>query len=352
MAQPVLTAAALEEIGAAIARPVGSKAHCASEFLKKEGLPPGLVEEMDGLTDETPMRFWIIDNSDSMRKKDGQHLEVHEDGSISSTPCSRWAELADTLRWHGAVAEELQAWTQFRLLNAAMGCQQNITVGAKKGVGLGSLEKLIGSEPVGETPLVAALKGVTAEIAKVSDALVKASKVAVVIIASDGEPSDGDVRDALFELQKLPVAVRVRLCTNSADVLGFWNKVDKTSAGGLDILDDVHNEAKEVAKGNNWLPYSLVLHHVREFGCTKKVLDLLDERSLQPAEIREFIVLLFGSHLNATLPDPGADMMGFIKATTDLLAAEPPIWNLTQKKKTPWIDLKRGRRGSASCALS
>ena len=68
---------------AAIARPVGSKAHCASEFLKKEGLPPGLVEEMDGLTDETPMRFWIIDNSDSMRKKDGQHLEVAEDGSIA-----------------------------------------------------------------------------------------------------------------------------------------------------------------------------------------------------------------------------------------------------------------------------
>ena len=62
--------------------------------------------------------------------------------------------------------------------------------------------------------------------------------------------------------------------------------------------------------------------------------------------------LLIHEHLNATLPDPGADMMGFIKATTDLLAAEPPIWNLTQKKKTPWIDLKRGHRGSASCALS
>ncbi len=352
MSQPVLTASALEELNAAIARPVGGKAHVGNEFLVKEGLPKGLVEEMDSLTDETPMRFWIIDNSESMKKKDGAKAEAAEDGSLKTTPCTRWAELSETLLWHGRVADELGAWTQFRLINAAMGCQQAVTVGAAKGQGLSSLEKLVASEPVGETPLIGALRAVCGEVAKVKDALLAANKQAVVIIASDGEPSDGEVRDALHELSKLPVLVRVRLCTNSPDVLAFWKKVDETAAGGLDVLDDVHNEAKEVAKCNNWLTYSIVLHHVREFGCTKKVLDLVDERSLVPKEIKDFIVLLFGSELKDTLPDPETDMMGFMKASTELVKAAPPLYNFVLNKMSPWVDLKRGRRGSASCALS
>ena len=172
-----------------------------------------------------------------------------------------------------------------------------------------------------------------------------------VIIATDGEPSDGDVRDALHELSKLPVTVRVRVCTNKEGVLDFWNGVDKTSDSPLDVMDDVFNEAVEVAKFNNWLTYSPLLHHVREFGCQRKVVDHLDERTLTPAEIREFVLLIFGKAHETALPDPSADLPEFTKAASALITAAPLIFNLVMKKKTPWIDLKRGRRGSASCEV-
>lgn len=342
----------LELLNAAIAKPVGQKAHAENAFLMDSGVPPGLREEIDTLVDETPMRYWLIDNSESMRRKDGRKIVENDDGTLGEESCRRFDELTATLKWHAHIAEHLGAWTQFRLMNAAMGCQQNVTVGARAGCGLSSFDKLCASEPHGDTPLNAALAAVTADIARVADALRAANKRAVVVIATDGEPSDGDCRDALHALSKLPVTVRVRVCTNKEGVLEYWNTVDKTCESSLDVMDDVFNEALEVSKFNNWLTYSPLLHHIREFGCQCKVVDHLDERTLTPAEIREFVLLVFGKANDATLPDPETDLPMFSAAVTKLINAAPPLWNLIMKKKTPWIDLKRGRRGSASCALS
>ncbi len=43
---------------------------------------------------------------------------------------------------------------------------------------------------------------------------------ATVVIATDGEATDGDVSDAMRPLQNLPVWVVIRLCTNEQAVVG------------------------------------------------------------------------------------------------------------------------------------
>eukprot|EP01034_Spumella_vulgaris_P015571 gene15571-19896_t len=67
---------------------------------------------------------------------------------------------------------------------------------------------------------------------------------ALVVIATDGEASDGEVAEAMRPLKDLPV----------------W--------------------AKEIHAYNPWLTYGEPLQRLREFGCSVKELDLLDERRL------------------------------------------------------------------------
>lgn len=109
-------------------------------------------------------------------------------------------------------------------------------------------------------------------------------KVAV-IIATDGESSDGDIAAAMQPLKDLPCWVVIRLCTDEDKVVNYWNNIDKVLELDLDILDDISGEAKEVCEGNTWLTYGEPLHRMREFGVTIKEMDLLDEGKLSAEQI-------------------------------------------------------------------
>ena len=111
----------------------------------------------------------------------------------------------------------------------------------------------------------------------------------MVIIETDGEPSDGDMAIAMKALERLPVWVVVRLCTDNAKVTEFWNQVDADLELELDVLDDLAGEAGEVAGFNPWLTYAQPLHRLREFGVPLKELDLLDERQLGVEDMRTLL---------------------------------------------------------------
>ena len=61
---------------------------------------------------------------------------------------------------------------------------------------------------------------------------------ACVIIATDGESSDGDIAVAMSPLKALPVWVVVRLCTNDDKVVRYWNDIDSQLELDMDVLDD------------------------------------------------------------------------------------------------------------------
>ena len=93
---------------------------------------------------------------------------------------------------------------------------------------------------------------------------------------------------------RLPVFIVIRLATDDEDAIAYYNEIESEVELNVDVLDDIASEAKEIrAAGNGWLTYTPLLHRVREAGTFLKLLDVLDERKLTPAETALATLRLF-----------------------------------------------------------
>ena len=61
-----------------------------------------------------------------------------------------------------------------------------------------------------------------------------------VVIATDGESSDGDIAAAMAPLQQLPVHVVIRLCTDQDSIVDYWNNIDKSL--GISMLIAIYHD--------------------------------------------------------------------------------------------------------------
>jgi hypothetical protein len=145
---------------------------------------------------------------------------------------------------------------------------------------------IINSSPNGGTPLCRHIREVIERIRPMEQSLRLARQKVCLVIATDGESSDGDIATAMQPLKNLPVWVVVRLCTDDAKIVDYWNNIDKVLELDMDVLDDLFGEAEEVFESNSWLTYAEPLHRLREFGFLEKELDLLDEDLLSLEQIR------------------------------------------------------------------
>jgi hypothetical protein len=71
---------------------------------------------------------------------------------------------------------------------------------------------------------------------------------------------------------------------------------------------------------------------------------LLDERSLDKDEIREFCELMFGNEHFISAPDVNVDWIGFCNTLSTALGRESLHWNPLKKKLMPWIDVAQLKR--------
>jgi hypothetical protein len=113
-----------------------------------------------------------------------------------------------------------------------------------------------------------------------------------LVIATDGKSGDGSIAKTMKPLEKLPVWVVIKLCTDDSDVVHYWNNVDEQLDLDLDVLNDLRGEAVRVHGCNPWLTYGQPLHRLREFGVVSKEIDMLDSRTLTLDQIRLFCGLL------------------------------------------------------------
>ena len=127
----------------------------------------------------------------------------------------------------------------------------------------------------------------TAQIRAAEAELRANGQKACVIIATDGESSDGNIAEAMAPLKNLPVWVVVRLCTDEENIVQYWNNIDEQLELSMDVLDDFPGEAQEVHAKNPWLTYGEPIQRLREFGIAIKELDLLDEAALSPDQVRQ-----------------------------------------------------------------
>jgi hypothetical protein len=328
----------------------------AIDALRRQGFPMGLAQELGRMRSTYPLRFWVIDNSGSMRTSDGHELRGTSQ-QLQLVPCTRWKELQGTIEYHIEMAGLMKSTTIFRLLNdpgANVGPQE-FSVAETPGMiekdivrGIGIIRK---AEPLGLTPLAKHIQVICERIQSVETQLRSRGQKVVVVLATDGLPTDGDKlmsRDAFVEvlrkLQSLPVWLVVRLCTDEEEVVSFYNDLDKLLEIPLEVIDDFVGEATEVYPCNKWLNYTLPLHRCREMGYHHRIFDLLDERQLNKDELLEFLQLVFGKDVFSDAPDMHVDWNGFEKVVHDAVQFEGVQWNAALKKQTLWIDMKQLRK--------
>jgi hypothetical protein len=324
--------------------------------LQEQCFPLGLACEMGNSKIVYPYRFWVVDNSGSMRASDG--LEIRGSSSnIVVVPCTRWVELQGTVEYHAELAGVLEAKTTFRMLNdpgTHIGPQE-FAVPAEHSTSIAmdvDRAKTIirNSEPNGVTPLSAHVLEIANHIKSILPTLKSQGQRVVVVLATDGLPSNdyGESSDyildefvrALKTLQTLPVWVVIRLCTNDDTVGQYYNDLDKVLESPLEVIDDFFGEAKGIYAANKWLNYALPLHRCREMGYHHRIFDLLDERLLNKDELLEFLQILFGRDHFEGIPDMHAHWAGFANVLKKIVEKQGSQFNPITKKLGPWIDMK------------
>ena len=199
--------------------------------------------------------------------------------------CSRWKELTQSLQFHAELAHHGSIPTEFRMLNKGVPIRIGFSHNAPE-TQLRRFKDRLEESPMGGTPLCRHIRAVVEEVTAQEERLREAGELACVIIATDGEATDGDLVAAMRPLKSLPVWVVVRLCTNQPSVVDYWSAIDKQLELNMEVLDDFQGEAQEIYKHNPWLTYGEPLHRLREFGVHIKEVDLLDEQPCGWEQVR------------------------------------------------------------------
>jgi hypothetical protein len=326
--------------------------------LQKQGYTRGLATSLAQTIRTYPLRIWVVDNSGSMQNTDGHRfIETSSSRDVRVVPCSRWDEIKDCIMYHAQMAVCLESPTTFRMLN-------DPAVGANSqqfGIAMESLDDRIlqneltrvrdimgRAQPSGVTPLIEHILEIQQSVSELAPALRADGCRVVVILATDGLPTDDrgyggkDIQQqfvqALRGLEGLPVWLVIRLCTDEEAVVNFYNELDGQLELSLEVLDDFLEEANEVHEHNPWLNYALPIHRLREMGYQHRCFDMMDERTFTHGELRDFCSLLFGNGTaNDELPDPAADWKAFARAIEARMHKERGQWvSLNDDKRKIW----------------
>jgi hypothetical protein len=277
---------------------------------------------------------------------------------VQLIPCTRWVEMQATIECHAELSGILEAPTVFTMLNPPGDPRvpQTFSV-AEHGVHAipqnidTAKMAMMNCQPQGPTPLSERLKEIQEKLVEIGPSLVKKGSKVVVVLATDGLPTDaygGSSADAAREfvhmlrsLQNFPVWLIIRLCTDEAETRAFYNSLDEELELPLEVLDDHVAEAKEVGKYNGWLNYGKPIQLARELGYQHRLFDLLDERQLNKDEVKEFLEVLFGKDAFENAPDVHTDWRGFVKGVARVLKNEKLQWCPRTLKPEPWVDVKK-----------
>uniref|UniRef100_A0A6S9ZN91 VWFA domain-containing protein n=1 Tax=Chrysotila carterae TaxID=13221 RepID=A0A6S9ZN91_CHRCT len=205
--------------------------------LQARGFPKGLSKLLHGSLHAFPLRIWLLDNSGSMTIADGQRPVTDNRGKLKMIKCTRWQELVHTALGIAGLSVDLGARTDFHLLNRNDAGQYlsldasggACAVGAAGGEGdQQALETLLSLSPLGTTPLTEAITAIISLIEPAAQTLKANGQQVVVVLATDGVPDNpAGFLDALRLLQRLPVWVVVRLCTDDDAIVEYWADLDK-----------------------------------------------------------------------------------------------------------------------------
>jgi len=324
------------------------------QFLMRNNWPSGLQDALIKSCKKYPIRFILVDDSGSMMTNDGHKLvKVGGSNNMKMINCTRWSESVASMQFHAELAKALNAPTEFRLLNHTNGIM--VGGGPASSEGFNKLIAALQESPSGQTPICGHIREITATIQEMEPSLRFAGQKACVLIVTDGEATDGDILEAMRPLQRLPVWVVVRLCTDEDKIVKYWNDLDRQLELDIDVLDDLTGEAEEVNRANPWLVYSDCMHRFREFGSIVKEMCVLDEAPLSSEQMRTICnLLVIGNSAAHTVPHPDEDWTGFYNLMK-VNVNKHLFWDPVSKKMKPPIDFSNiycKAQNSHSCLIS
>jgi len=188
-----------------------------NDQLMADKWPTGLAKTILDSKEVIATRFVIIDNSRSMLKRDGHRLTTDAATGVQSfEECSRWQEIISTMEQLISHADVAGTPTEIRLLNRST----PVLIGDKDeggwwaafqqlgfGTSIAAARELLATEPLGLTPICKQIREVGERLRQLEGTLKTGGKVACLIIATDGESTDGNVVDVLKPLEGLPLKV-------------------------------------------------------------------------------------------------------------------------------------------------
>jgi hypothetical protein len=242
------------------------------------------------------------------------------------------------------LAKIANAPSEFRLLNALAPKMVGDPNADPDFSNVRALNKIFDGGPSGGTPLCRHINDVVNFLRHHEQDFRQAGQVASLVICTDGVSSDGDVTVAMRPLKQLPVMIVVRLCTDSDDVVSYWDRVERDLEMDLDIIDDFFGEGQGVHEHNPWINYGEPLQRLREFGVKVKELDMIDEKTLTVQQMQVYMSYLFNCR-QQDVPDPQFDWSTFEAWVTNQLKSLPLTYNPNSLSTgvEPWIDVGKLR---------
>lgn len=321
--------------------------------LEEMGVPAGLANQLAQEDRRIGLRIYLLDNSGSMCMYDGKVLEEQPGGRFQMRGCSRWEEICGFARGHARWNLALGVPAKFMLLNGASRAagvapiegQDFVKVDRSRPAAVDDLDKLLrNTTPRGGTPIAQRLQEIGALIAAEAQGLASKGQIVYLTLATDGLPTtlqgQDDRHNMVEELKhlanSLPVQMVIRLCTDDAKVVEFYNRIDEEYELPLDILDDFAGEAEEIAAaGNGFFTYTPTIHRIREAGTLFKLLDSVDEQRFNQTELRRFVEMLSPSGLAAA-----SSNRDFVHKVQELLRHSKPVFDPISGRMQPFLNIQ------------
>jgi hypothetical protein len=237
-----------------------------------------------------------------------------------------------------SLADAAETPTEIRMLNKA----EPLVVGLGSRVSKSDLAEVmiqLSIEPSGQTPICKQLCDIIEQLRSMESELRATNKIALLIIMTDCDSSDGDIIDVLKPLEGLPLQIIIRMCSDEREITEYWQHINAQLDLDIYVLGEVKAEAVVVAENNSWLTYGEPLHRAREFGLMVPAIDNLDLRQLSKQEIKTVTQILVGKGGQYSLPDPDLDWGSFVEAVYTLSDQSLKIYCPVNRQALPWINL-------------
>ena len=150
---------------------------------------------------------------------------------------------------------------------------------------LACLLSYLAIDPVGRQSIGRYLLDIVELLKDMEDELLATRKIAVLIIMTGCESTDGSIVDVLKLFEGFPIKIVIRICTEEIQIAEHWQSISAQLDLDISIMGHVKTEAIVVRENNNWLTYAEPLHCLREFGIALPAIDSLSTQQLSLHEL-------------------------------------------------------------------